>query len=112
MYYSAAGILAIIVLLIVNHDLFLNRSGDFRKPAWKVYRRFLFAVLIYYVTDVLWGALESRKLSALLFADTTVYFAAMSISLCRFSFRWTARAYTAPFLSATSCCAARSCSSS
>ena len=78
MYYSAAGILAIIVLLIVNHDLFLNRSGDFRKPAWKVYRRFLFAVLIYYVTDVLWGALESRKLSALLFADTTVYFAAMA----------------------------------
>lgn len=78
MYYSAVGVLAIILLLIVNHDILLNRSADFRKPAWKVYRRFLFAVLIYYISDVLWGALEYRKLALLLFADTTVYFVAMA----------------------------------
>ena len=78
MYYTATGVLAIIILLIVNHDIFLNLSDDFRKPAWKVYRRFLFAVLIYYVTDVLWGEMESRKLARLLFADTTVYFIAMA----------------------------------
>ena len=78
MYYSAVGVLAIILLLIVNHDILLNRSDDFRKPAWKVYRRFLFAVLIYYISDVLWGALEYRKLALLLFADTTVYFVAMA----------------------------------
>ncbi len=78
MYYSAVGILAIIILLIVNHDIILKRSADFRKPAWKVYRRFLLTVLVYYVADVLWGALEARKLAALLFADTTVYFVAMA----------------------------------
>ena len=78
MYYSAIGLLAIIVLLTVNHDILLNRGSDFRAPAWKVYRRFLFAVLAYYITDVLWGMLEDRKLSTLLFADTTVYFAAMA----------------------------------
>ena len=78
MYYSAIGLLAIIVLLIVNHDILLNRGDAFRAPAWKVYRRFLFAVLVYYITDVLWGILEDRKLAALLFADTTVYFAAMA----------------------------------
>ena len=78
MYYSAVGVLAIILLLIVNHDILLNRSADFRKPAWKVYRRFLFAVLIYYISDVLRGALEYRKLALLLFADTTVYFVAMA----------------------------------
>ncbi|MBR4537566.1 MAG: GGDEF domain-containing protein [Clostridia bacterium] len=43
-----------------------------------MYRRFLFAVLAYYVTDILWGVLESQKLSGLLFADTTVYFVAMA----------------------------------
>lgn len=78
MYYSAVGVLAIILLLIVNHDIFLNRSGDFRKPAWKVYRKFLYAVLIYYNADVLWGVLEYRKLALLLFADTTIYFIAMA----------------------------------
>ena len=78
MYYSAVGLLAIAVLLIVNHDLLLNRFRNGRKPAWKVYRRFLFTVLIYYVTDVLWGTLESRKLALPLFADTTIYFIAMA----------------------------------
>ena len=78
MYYSAVGLLAIAVLLIVNQDILLNRGNSFQTPSWKVYRRFLFAVLVYYITDVLWGVLESRKLALLLFADTTVYFAAMA----------------------------------
>ena len=78
MYYSAIGLLAMIVLLIVNHDILLNRGNAFQAPAWKVYRRFLFAVLVYYITDILWGALEAGKLAQLLFADTTVYFIAMA----------------------------------
>ena len=78
MYYSAIGMLAIIVLLIVNHDILLNRGKAFESPSWSVYRRFLFAVLVYYVTDALWGFLENRKLATLLFVDTTVYFGAMS----------------------------------
>ncbi len=78
MYYSAIGVLSIIVLLIVNHDIFLNRGDAFQAPAWKVYRRFLYTVLAYYITDVLWGILESGKLAPLLFADTTVYFIAMA----------------------------------
>ncbi len=74
MYYSTIGLLAGIVLLIVNHDILLNRANAFQTPAWRVYRRFLFAVLVYYATDILWGFLESGKLALLLFADTTVYF--------------------------------------
>lgn len=78
MYYSAIGILAIIVLFIVNHDILLNRGNAFESPSWSIYRRFLFAVLFYFIADVLWGILESRKLATLLFADTTVYFGAMA----------------------------------
>ena len=78
MYYSAIGMLATIVLLIVKHDILLNRRRAFESPSWGVYRRFLFAVLVYYVADVLWGILESRKLATLLFVDTTVYFGAMA----------------------------------
>ena len=66
MYYSAIGLLAAMVLIIVNSDILFASKASYDKPAWKVYRRFLLAVLAYYVTDILWGFLESRKLTALL----------------------------------------------
>ncbi|MBP5312413.1 MAG: GGDEF domain-containing protein [Clostridia bacterium] len=81
MYYSAIGFLAILVLFILNYDILFKKSKVLRKPAWKVYKRFLFAVLAYYVTDVLWGVLEGLKLSVPLFADTTVYFIAMALGV-------------------------------
>ena len=78
MYYSAIGLLAVLILLIMNYDVLLQRREAFDKPAWRAYRRFLLSVLVYYVTDILWGLLESRKLAGALFADTTVYFIAMA----------------------------------
>ena len=80
MYYSAIGLLAILILFIVNWDI-LRHSQIFDKPAWNVYRRFLFAVLVYYVTDVLWGILEDQKLQKALFSDTTIYFIAMAVGI-------------------------------
>ncbi|SDB58739.1 Signal transduction histidine kinase [Ruminococcaceae bacterium FB2012] len=80
MYYSAIGLLAVLVLLIVNWDVLRDQKA-YSKPAWIIYRRFLFAVIAYYVTDILWGILEYRKLSAALFADTTVYFIAMAVGI-------------------------------
>ena len=85
MYYSAIGLLAVIILLIENKDILLNCSRDTVKPVRKVYRRFLYAVLGYYVTDILWGILENQKLSLLLFADTSIYFIVMAIGV----FLWT-----------------------
>lgn len=78
MYYSLVGMLAALILLIENRDIIIDRNGAFKKSAWLIYRRFLIAVLIYYVTDILWGFLEAKKLAFLLFADTTVYYAAMA----------------------------------
>lgn len=76
--YSTIGILALLVLLIENQDILFNRNGAFDNPAWSAYRRFLLAVLVYYVTDILWGFIESCKLATALFVDTSVYFVAMA----------------------------------
>ena len=81
MYYSTIGLLAILVLLIESHNILFSAGGALDKPVWKVYRKFLFAVLAYYIVDVLWGLFEAGKLAALLFADTTVYFAVMSVGV-------------------------------
>lgn len=77
-YYSTIGILALLILLIENQDILLNLNKSFSVRAWKVYRKYLFVIIVYYLTDITWGILESYKLSALLFADTTVYFIAMA----------------------------------
>ena len=80
MYYSTIGLLALLTLFIVNLDI-LSDSHIYDKPAWNVYRRFLFAVMAYYVTDIIWGLLEYQKLVTALFTDTTIYFVAMAASL-------------------------------
>lgn len=80
MYYSAIGSLAILILCIENYTL-LSRRGKDEPASRRAYRTFLITVLIYYVTDVFWGVLETQKLAGLLFADTLVYFAAMAASL-------------------------------
>lgn len=80
MYYSAIGLLAILVLLIVNWDV-LRDSHIYEKPVWRVYRRLLAAILFYCCTDVVWGLMEIMKLSTALFAVTTVHFIAMSICI-------------------------------
>lgn len=76
--YSAIGILALLILLIENQDIMQFRNESFNVPAWKVYRKYLFAVFAYYLTDIAWGILESYKLPRLLTADTMIYFVAMA----------------------------------
>ncbi|MBQ6381333.1 MAG: diguanylate cyclase [Clostridia bacterium] len=81
MYYSAIAILALLVLVIQNQDVMLNRNGAFQRPAWTLYRRFLLGISVYYITDILWGVLEHYKLAVPLFIDTSVYFVAMAGSI-------------------------------
>ena len=77
MMYSVIGILAALVLLITNRDALWTRDGAEFTPTQKCYRSFLLGVLAYYITDALWGILDAAGLTAVLFADTTVYFCAM-----------------------------------
>ena len=81
MYYSLIGLLALVLLLITNHDVLLRRRDASAPPAQRIYRWFLIAVILYYVTDMLWGLLEHYALTALLYADTEVYFIAMALGV-------------------------------
>ncbi len=77
MTYSIIGILASILLLIINQDVFLNHAGRPLGKTMRSYRWFLTGVLVYLVTDLLWGILDSYHLLTLLFIDTSIHFAAM-----------------------------------
>ncbi len=81
MIYSSAGFLALIIHLIVNHDVLWNASNREIIPAHRSYRAFLISVTVYYVTDLLWGLLYERGLIAATFLDTSLYFVAMASSI-------------------------------
>ncbi len=57
MTYSIIGILAIILLLIINQDVFWNNDGHNLTKTMRTYRLFLIGVMVYLVTDLLWGIL-------------------------------------------------------
>ena len=75
MTYSIIGILAAVILIINNRDVFL-KSGELT-DIQKKYRLFLMGVMAYYITDLLWGLLEEAELIGILYVDTVIHFAAM-----------------------------------
>ena len=81
MTYSAIGILAAIILLIINRDVIWTDSSQKLIRTQKTYRYFLFGVLSYYITDALWGILDALHLTAALFVDTSVYFCTMALAV-------------------------------
>ena len=79
MTYSIIGILASVILLITNRDIF--RKGRDLAKAQRSYRNFLLGVMAYYITDLLWGILNDNHLTAALYIDTAVHFAAMATAV-------------------------------
>ncbi len=81
MSYSTIGILAALVLIIINIDILRSGGAGEEVPARKPYRRFLFGILAYYVADAFWGVLDAQRLMGLLYADTVVYFLTMALAV-------------------------------
>ena len=77
-YYTSIGLLAIAILMIENHDILFDRAVTNNLPARETYRKFLFVVLTYYTVDALWGVFDEFHLVSWLFADTSVYYAALA----------------------------------
>ena len=77
MTYSIIGILAAIILVLINRDVLWFRKDRTITETQRNYRWFLMGVMCYYVTDLLWGILDARRLTTLLYIDTTIHFAAM-----------------------------------
>jgi len=81
MLYSSAGFLALIIHLIINHDILRGGAEAKIIPANRTYRAFLLSVTGYYITDMLWGVLYEKGLIAAAFADTVLYFVSMALSI-------------------------------
>lgn len=80
MEYSMVGITALIILLIINHDVIFKLSKNLTTSN-KAYRLFVFALMTFFITDILWGVLYEQHIMTVLYADTVVYFVAMSLTI-------------------------------
>lgn len=81
MSYSIVGILAILIHLIINREALWNIDSGTDAPARKEYRAFLFGVMGFYLTDVLWGVFSELHLNILLFINTSIFFIVMMLSV-------------------------------
>ncbi len=80
-WYALVGLLATTVLIIENFDILFSRGDNQKFHEIKIYRRFLFGIMAYYITDILWGLLDSLQLFSLLYLDTLVYYVAMAVGV-------------------------------
>lgn len=79
MYYSVIGMIAIVLHLIMNHEFI--KADKNRDEINNAFKKFVFASLLYFVTDTFWGILNSFKLSKLLYADTVIYYISMALTI-------------------------------
>ena len=82
MYYSSIGVIALIVHVIINYDLMkrVSRVGT-RSVMQKRYRRFLIALIVYYLADIIWGTLYENGNMLLTYIDTVAVFVTMTLSV-------------------------------
>ena len=81
MYYSSIGMLSLILHLIINADSLFSKLEVKKIKVAKAYRHFLFAVMLYYISDALWGVLLDFGIIPLVYADTVFYFFSMGLTV-------------------------------
>jgi len=82
MFYSSVGVIALIVHVIINYNLMKKDSRvGARSVAHKRYRRFLFGLIVYYLSDIIWGVLYENGLILLAYIDTMAVFITMTLSV-------------------------------
>lgn len=81
MYYCLVDFLALLVLVITNHDILLKKAEMGCQVSQKYYRWFLYAVIAYYLSDITWAWLYFLPNLDWLYVDTEVYFIVMAAGI-------------------------------
>jgi diguanylate cyclase (GGDEF)-like protein len=80
MKYYVFVALAIIIHLIINFDT-LRRKRSEAVFGLRAFKLFLTAILLFYITDLLWGIFDELKLALPLYIDTIVYYVMMGLTV-------------------------------
>ena len=81
MYYASIGVLSLIVHVIINFEALKKPQNTKSKLVRDRYRHFLFAVMVYYISDIFWGFLYGQRWIIPAYIDTVIYFLSMAVSV-------------------------------
>ena len=81
MDYASIGMLSLAVLVIINFEILFTNQREKNRLTKSRYRHFLYGVIIYLISDVLWGILYGQRIIVLAYADTVLYFLSMVVSV-------------------------------
>lgn len=81
MYYASIGIISLIVHVIINFEALRKVQNTSENHVRLKYRHYLFAILLYYFTDAMWGILYEPGWVIATYIDTCVFFFAMALSV-------------------------------
>ena len=81
MYYSSIGILAILILIIINYNLLFRFKNKDLDQTHKAYKFFLISVGSFYIADILWSPLYILNVRIINFIETSLYFVIMAFSV-------------------------------
>ena len=81
MYYSSVAIISLIVHLIINNVALKKVEKTSDNLIRLKYRRYLFALIVFYVSDAIWGFFYDQRWVIPTYIDTWVFFLSMAVSV-------------------------------
>lgn len=81
MYYASIGIIAIIILVIVNFEALRKVQSSKENELRIKYRQFLISLIAYFLSDAMWGLFYEQRWVAVTYIDTVMVFSTMTLSV-------------------------------
>ncbi|MCR5737117.1 MAG: GGDEF domain-containing protein [Eubacterium sp.] len=78
-YYSGIALFAILMLVMQNYEILLKPLYKIENKVWKDYKKLLYSIILFHMTDVVWGIFDAYKITQVLFIDSLFYFGSMSL---------------------------------
>lgn len=81
MYYASIGIIALIVMVIINIEALRKVKNTSENNLRLKYRQYLLALIVFFLSDIMWGFFYEQRWLILTYMDTCLFFASMSLSV-------------------------------
>ena len=81
MYYASIGIIALIVLCIINVEALRKVKKTSENALRLKYRQYLIALIVFFISDIMWGFFYEQRWLILTYIDTCLFFSSMALSV-------------------------------
>lgn len=81
MYYASIGAIAVIVLVIINREALRKVPKTSDNILHLTYRQYLLALIVFFLSDIMWGFFYEQRWLLVTYIDTCLFFASMALSV-------------------------------